>query len=210
VKSARALKEAPSNRIQGRIVEAAITCIERDGLQGVTIRSIAREAGVNSAAISYYFRSKDVLMNEALAMTLENAFGDWEVLLREKSGNLHARIRAILVEIFEGSLRFPGIVRAHLYDTFVNGTGNTAFIKRFTKFLSSLTQEMSVLFPDGSVGEIGAQIIQMVSAVLLPGILPQLYRRASGMDFSRTEGRTAYVDSLLEHYFPIAARGRTV
>ena len=210
MKNARALKEAPSIRVQGRIVEAAITCIERDGLQGVTIRGIAREAGVNSAAISYYFRSKDALMGEALAMTLENAFGDWEVLLREKSGNLHPRIRAILVEVFEGSLRFPGIVKAHLYDTFVNGTGNTAFIKRFTKFLSSLTREMAVLFPDRSVREIEAEVIQMVSAVLLPGILPQLYRRAVGIDLSRADGRAAYVDSLLEHYFPIAARGRTV
>ncbi len=205
----RARKEAPSVPVQRRIVEAAITCIERDGLQGVTIRGIAREAGVNSAAISYYFRSKDALLSQAMALTLENAFGDWEVLLRE-SGDLRRRIRSILVEVFEGSLRFPGIVRAHLYDTFANGSGHTAFIKRFTKFLSSLMREMAVLFPDRSVREIGTDVVQMVSAVLLPGILPQLYRNAVGSDFSQAAGRAAYVDSLMEHFFPIAPHGRAV
>jgi AcrR family transcriptional regulator len=165
---------------------------------------------VNSAAISYYFRSKDALMGEALAMTLENAFGDWEVLLREKSGDLRPRIGAILMEVLEGSLKFPGIVKAHLYDTFINGSGRTAFIRRFTKFLSSMTREMAALFPDRSVREIGADAIQMVSAVLLPGILPQLYRHAIGIDLSRADGRVAYVDSLMEHFFPIAPSGRTV
>lgn len=127
-----------------------------------------------------------------------------------ESGDLRRRIRSILVEVFEGSLRFPGIVRAHLYDTFANGSGHTAFIKRFTKFLSSLMREMAVLFPDRSVREIGTDVVQMVSAVLLPGILPQLYRNAVGSDFSQAAGRAAYVDSLMEHFFPIAPHGRAV
>jgi len=196
--------------VQKRIVEAAIACIERDGVQGATIRSIAREARVNSAAISYYFRSKDALMAEALAMTLENAFGDWEVLLNERSKDLRPRIRSILLEVIEGSLRFPGIVKAHLYDTFVNGASRTAFIRRFAKFLASMNREMAVLFPERSVREICSEVIQMVSAVLLPGILPQLFRDAAGVDLSRADGRAAYVDSLMEHFFPIAPRGRTV
>ena len=38
-----------------KIILAAIGCIEKDGLRRVTIRGIARAAGANSAAISYYF-----------------------------------------------------------------------------------------------------------------------------------------------------------
>ncbi len=186
--------------VQQRIVEAAITCIERDGLHGATIREIAGEAGVNSAAISYYFRSKDALMAEALAATLENAFGDWEVLLRDRSQDLHSRLRSILLEVIEGAMRFPGLVKAHLYETFVNGTSRTAFIKRFAKFLAALNREMAVLFPDRSAGEIGSSAVQMVSAVFLPGFMPQLFRGAAGVDFSRPDGRIRYVDGLVKRF----------
>ncbi len=205
VTKAQEHKEPASRDVQKRIVEAAITCIERDGLNGVTIRSIAGVAGVNSAAISYYFRSKDALMAEALAVTLENAFGDWEALLKERTGDLRSRIRSILIEVIEGSLKFPGIVKAHLYDTFANGASRTPFLRRFARFLASVSREMAVLFPDRSVREVGSEVVQMVSAVLLPGVLPQLFRNAVGVDLSRSEGRAAYIDSLIEHFFPIPA-----
>jgi len=176
----------------------------------VTIRSIAREAHVNSAAISYYFRSKDALMTEALAMTLENAFGDWEELLKERSKDLRPRIRSILLEVIEGSLRFPGIVKAHLYETFATGASRTAFIRRFAKFLTAMNREMAVLFPERSVGQIGSEVIQMVSAVLLPGILPQLFRGTAGVDLSGLDGREMYVDALIEHFLPVAPSAQTV
>lgn len=194
-------RQSADRPTQKRIVEAAISCIEREGVQAATIRSIAREAGVNSAAISYYFRSKEALVAEALAMTLENAFGDWEVLLRKRSTDLRGRVRSVLVELFEGSLRFPGIVKAHLYDTFAHGASRTPLIRRLARLLSSLTREMSVLFPDRSVRQIGNEVVQMVSAVLLPGIMPQLFRKTAGLDLTRPEGRAAYVDSMVKLFF---------
>jgi len=210
------MKDAPKRpgaagrAVQQRIVEATISCIERDGLSGVTIRGIARQARVNSAAISYYFRSKEALVAQALATTLENAFGDWEMLLRQRSPDLRARLRAVLLEVLEGSLKFPGIVKAHLYDTFVNGASRTPFTRRFVKFLVSLTRERSVLFPQRSVSQIGHDVVQMVSAVLLPGIMPQLFRGAPGAGLSSPEGRAGYVDSLIEHFFAVAPGTQTM
>jgi AcrR family transcriptional regulator len=55
-------------------VLAALTCIERDGIEATGIREIAREAGVNSAAINYYFQSKDKLLAIALERSLEQLF----------------------------------------------------------------------------------------------------------------------------------------
>jgi len=187
--------------VQKRIIEATIFCIERDGLSGVTIRGIAGKAGVNSAAISYYFRSKEALLDKALAVSLENAFGDWEALLRQQSPDLKTRVRSVLLEVMEGSLKFPGIVKAHLYDTFINGASRTLFLRRFAKFLVSLTREHGVFFPDRSVRQIGSEVVQMVSAVLLPGIMPQLFRHTAGVDLTRADTRAAYVDTLIDHIF---------
>lgn len=186
--------------MEKKIVEAAITCIERDGLSRATIRGIAREAGVNSAAISYYFRSKERLMEEALKTTLANAFGDWDVILEGRGEDLEDRLRAVLREALEGALRYPGIVKAHLYDTFVNGASNTLFIRRFTVFLSTLAREMQARFPRRSAREIGADTVQLISAVLLPGFLPQLFRNAGGFDLADPGERQRYIDGVLRRF----------
>ena len=185
---------------QKKIIEAAISCLERDGLHNVTIRSIAREAGVNSAAISYYFRSKDRLIVEALKTTLANAFGDWEVLLDGRGKDLEQRLGAVLLEVLEGALRFPGIVKAHLYDTFIKGSAHTMFIARFTAFLSRVSRELRGRFPRRSPKELGAESIQLISAVLLPGIMPQLFRKTVGFDVTDARARKDYVDGLVRRY----------
>jgi len=59
-----------------RILEATIACIEQDGIDNLTTRKIAEQAGVNIAAINYYFRSKERLVEEAKQMTLEHMRGD--------------------------------------------------------------------------------------------------------------------------------------
>ena len=43
------------------ILEAVVTCIEKYGIDKVTTRKIAVEAGTNLASINYYFRSKENL-----------------------------------------------------------------------------------------------------------------------------------------------------
>ena len=40
-----------------RILGAAVAVIEREGAERTTVRTIAAEAGVNVAAISYHYRS---------------------------------------------------------------------------------------------------------------------------------------------------------
>lgn len=170
-------------------------------MHGLTIRGIAREAGVNSAAISYYFSSKDRLIEEALKTTLANAFGDWEVLLESREGNFEARMRTVLAEVLEGALKFPGIVKAHLYDTFINGSTHTLFIKRFGGFLSLLARELRAQRPHTDARDAGAEAAQLVSAVLLPGIMPQLFRGVSGFDVTDPRARSQYVDSLMRRFF---------
>jgi len=185
-----------------RIVEAAITCIEREGLHHVTIRGIAHEAGVNSAAISYYFRSKEKLVEKALQTTLANAFGDSEMLLADDSADLRDVLRSVLGELCEGARRFPGLVRAHLYDTFVGGASRTPFMRRFNDFLIALAAKLKRSVPRVTDREIGIALAQVTSAVLLPGIFPGLFRANIGVDLGDARSRAAYVDRLIDRYFP--------
>lgn len=65
-------------------MRAAVACIKRDGVDGATTRAIAREAGMNVAAVNYYFVSKDALVDIALARAFEGSIAPSAALL-EKS-----------------------------------------------------------------------------------------------------------------------------
>jgi len=188
--------------VEERIVNAAIACIEREGLHHVTIRGIAHEAGVNSAAISYYFRSKEKLVERALRTTLSNAFEDWEKLLADRGGDLRSVLRSVLGEMCEGTRRYPGLVKAHLYDTFVEGASHTPFMRRFNEFLIALAGKMKSSASRVTDREIGIALTQVTSAILLPGIFPGLFRANIGVDLGDARSRAAYVDRLIDRYFP--------
>ena len=58
---------------QARIILATIECLERFGVTGTTVRRITEAAGVNVAAINYYFGDKEALLEAALAQSLDQA-----------------------------------------------------------------------------------------------------------------------------------------
>ncbi|WP_437926804.1 TetR/AcrR family transcriptional regulator [Sorangium sp. So ce291] len=61
--------EEPAD-VRERIITSCMEVIEREGIEGRTVRAIAEEARMNVAAIDHYFRSKDRLLEEVLRRTL--------------------------------------------------------------------------------------------------------------------------------------------
>jgi TetR/AcrR family transcriptional regulator, regulator of cefoperazone and chloramphenicol sensitivity len=56
--------------VEQKIIDATIRCIEAYGISGANNRRIAEAAGVNIAAINYYFRSKELLIQRVMEITL--------------------------------------------------------------------------------------------------------------------------------------------
>jgi DNA-binding transcriptional regulator YbjK len=57
---------------RGAILAATVRILTSEGLAAVTHRAVAREADVPLAATTYYFRSKDELIADALAILVED------------------------------------------------------------------------------------------------------------------------------------------
>lgn len=75
---------------RGAILDATVRILGTEGLAAVTHRAVAREAGVPLAATTYYFDSKDQLVEEALALlaTAEiESLAERAALLGERLGS---------------------------------------------------------------------------------------------------------------------------
>src|SRR5690606_39888846 len=64
--SLRRLADADSGETKAKILDAAFRRLAQEGYAALSVREIARDAGVNHALINYHFGSKDQLVIEVL------------------------------------------------------------------------------------------------------------------------------------------------
>ncbi|MDY7225321.1 TetR/AcrR family transcriptional regulator [Hyalangium rubrum] len=190
--------------VRTRILLAAVTCIERDGLEATGIREIAREAGVNSAAINYYFQSKDNLIALALEGTLEEAFGAFlsDFDKQRASGlEVKAALEKVLEDYLMHSTRFPRIAHAHLRDALVKQSYDAMAVKRLNAFLAELTPRIAPAVPHLSETALRIALSQIWAALMLLGMLPGLFQAFVPLNFDREEDRRAWGRQILKVLF---------
>ena len=86
---------------QGRILEAVLVLLGRDGISGVSMRAVARQAGVALGLVNYYFEDKTALVGAALSRIGEQ---DWEILEPAADLDPEARLRYALHGVAEPEL----------------------------------------------------------------------------------------------------------
>jgi len=127
--------------VMRRVVQAAADCIEEYGIQKTTIRAIAARAGMNSAAINYYFSSKDELVRLALERALEDAFD----ISGLQSGERDTPAQ-VLEKLFAHWLirvrGHPGIIRAYFYGPFVHQDYGDPAIRRLRDLMEEVEKLM--------------------------------------------------------------------
>lgn len=179
-----------------RIINAAVECIERYGIQETTNRKIAEIAGVNNAAINYYFRSKDALVQRVMEVTLNNAF-DWEDFSRLPYGSPRERCIAVFMDLMTGGINFPGITRAHFYELFANGDYNNLGLRKYTEFIERLACELEDLGAAQSPAELRLALMQIGSAVMMVILAPGMYAGQFQYDLRNIADRETFITSLV-------------
>ena len=188
------MNESPTT--EEKIISAAIVCIEKYGLQGATNRKIAQEAGVNNAAINYYFRSKDILIQRCLEITLHNAF-DFEDFEQLPGDTLQEWCESVINDLIEGGLNYPGLARFHFYEVLANGKYDALAVEKLNEFVANLVKKL--LSKDATLDENRLQFACMhMTSVMMMGILaPKLFTQRFGMDLSKESLRREYVKRLV-------------
>jgi len=183
---------------EDKIILATVECIEEYGINGTTIRRIGDKAGMNSAAINYYFRSKDALMERVFSTTLNNAF-DWEDFIYTENMPLKEQLNEIFVFLSVKSIEYRNISRAHFYEIIEHENYNTMITVRMNAFLEKVFSEVKRKKPDLPDGRIRMALTQLAAATLpFFSIYANLFDTFSGLDMDRAENRAKYVKSLVE------------
>lgn len=89
--AAEAVAAAPANlgETRSRILDAAFRRLAREGYAALSVREIARDAGVNHALINYHFGSKDQLVIEVLDAANQRLLERQRTMYAEPGGFAH-------------------------------------------------------------------------------------------------------------------------
>jgi TetR/AcrR family transcriptional regulator, regulator of cefoperazone and chloramphenicol sensitivity len=182
--------------VEDRIIETTIECIEKYGISGATNRRIAEAAKVNIAAINYYFRSKEVLIQRAMEITLNNAF-DLSSVPAMPGATAQERCTAIFSDILEGGIQYPNITRAHFHSLLVEGQPDDRLQTYILRFLEDQAKDLRARGLALSHEETKLALMQIFSAVMIATLSPVLFENG-GVSLGTRGDRHQYVDRLVQ------------
>jgi TetR/AcrR family transcriptional regulator, regulator of cefoperazone and chloramphenicol sensitivity len=167
-----------------RILEAVVDCIERDGFNHLTTRRIAEQAGTNIASINYYFRTKDLLVEEALSMTLRHMMEDIHDLIVRPGMPFFETLEDILFYLIEGGLRFPGTILAHMYAMLVEKQYDIPVAKVMREVIDLLAERAVKDLPYTSKEAVRMALLQVFSSAFFIMLAPGFFPPVTPVDFN--------------------------
>ncbi|MBP7736961.1 MAG: TetR/AcrR family transcriptional regulator [Spirochaetes bacterium] len=188
--------------MRDRIIRATIECIEKHGLHDLTVRRIAREAGVNVAAINYYFGSKEKLVDEVFQKTIYTGFDEnIDDFLKDYKESPDTALEQFLRHFMAGGLQYPNLVKIHFYEAFVNNNYKTLSAKGVSAFLDKFETTVSSCMDKKKGNQCKIEMTQFWSAVFFPIVFPGLFRDYTGVDFKDQAWLEMYIRRLVKMYF---------
>lgn len=168
----------PRSDIQPRIVHAARARFLADGVEGASLRQIARDAGTNLGMIVYYFPTKDDLFLAVVEEVYGGIVADLGAVL-EVPGPARDRLRNAFIRLGNASDLELQVIRLVVREALSSSTRLRRIVARFMRGHIPL---LVATIQDGvRSGELDARLPLpvLVLACFGLGALPQLARRGT-------------------------------
>jgi TetR/AcrR family transcriptional regulator, regulator of cefoperazone and chloramphenicol sensitivity len=179
-----------------RILAATVEMIEKEGQARLTTRTIAAAAGVNVAAINYYFQNKDALVEAAIAASWAHAAEHLRAFLIAEPWEPRPAVEGIAAFLFEGGFRFPAVMKANLFDG--EGSIRANIAAAIAKLSADLTARLKDYSKQPADDKLRARVDIFFSALLFPPIASSCMPWY-GDEKARSEYLQVLVDDLLLH-----------
>ena len=179
------------------ILLSTIEAIEKHGLVNLTTRLIAEEAGVNNAALHYYYGTKDNLIEAALNQTANHMLEDSRAIIASDM-SIETRLRELLNYIIDGVEKFPNVLRAHLMGPLVYANRK----EELTQLLASWIALASNAIRESGAGRSPQQIkfsLDMIfSYIIMSGLFKTSENEDAWMDLKDPVTRERFLRQAIE------------
>jgi AcrR family transcriptional regulator len=162
----------------------------------ITVRQIAAQAGVNAAAVNYYFHSKEQLIDEAVLTATATAFGQGLAVLTNKAVKPRERLVGFFEGYAKGLVEFKGITRTAFRSFLLRPQGSdhyTAFLKRLLEATVEVFRELGQR-PETA----GKKALVLYSGVAFPFLALRALQSMSAVDYADAAARREYVRFLVD------------
>lgn len=183
------------------ILISTIEAIETYGLSHLTTRLIAETAGVNNAALHYYFGTKENLVDAALNQTSRHMLEDTEEILGREAP-IEARIRAMFNYLIDGVLRFPNIIRAHMTGPLFYAERQPEFSNMLDTWVSLTIEALEPYFSDEELPQKKIQLNMIFSLILFSGLFNDSPHGRDWIDLKDQDARTVLMDEIIHMLLP--------
>jgi DNA-binding transcriptional regulator YbjK len=97
-------KKVPRGAAREALCAALVRVVARSGLDGVTYRSVAKEAGLSHGAASYHFATRDEMIHEALVWASRHSIQTSRIAVDGKLEDLAGDLPQLMAEFPEEAM----------------------------------------------------------------------------------------------------------
>lgn len=183
-----------------RILFSTIDAIEKFGLPNLTTRIIAEHAGVNNAALHYYFGTKENLIDSAMIQTKNHMLDDIKEILSGDSP-IKERIREMLTYIIEGSIKFPNIIRAHMIGPLLYSQRQDELADLLSTWVEFTTHAVQPYVTEKSALDLKIMLNMLFSVIWTYGLFAGDHEDYGWINLGDPDEREAFLDNAIIQLF---------
>jgi len=181
---------------QEAILLATIDCINENGIEHLTTRMIAEKAGANIASINYYFRTKEILVNQALEITIKHMLEDVNETINDQNLGFREILRDVLYYLISGASSNMGISQAHLYRLVIEHDYDSVSAKNFLSAFTMLLNRAVENFPDLGLDHLRKVLASIFSSIMFMMLTPFFFQ----LEEEKQLSEDAFHHEMAKHY----------
>jgi len=178
------------------ILISAINAIEKYGLANLTTRLIAEEAGVNNAALHYYFGTKEQLVTAALNQTTLHMLEDTKEIV-QSDAPIEERLRGVLVYLLDGTYQFPNIIRAHMIGPLFYEERQGDLLNLLESWIELTAEAVAPYLAPQKAPLVRMHLNMIFSQILMTGMINSPATSQIWMDFQNPEIRKDFLSEAI-------------
>lgn len=189
------------SKTKDRIIHVAMDIIASEGFRGITVRKIAEIAGVNVAAVNYYFGSKENLISEAfeyLTVQLRDTFN----ILKNDDKDAMALLSDFITSYMSVISDYPDMIKSlityAIQDKPMQGHAEYSVFLQ-TEGISLISEMIKKAAPGFDELTVSLKTLNLMSGLSMPFLMGNTINNMLNVNLFDDQIRKVYAELLLNN-----------